>query len=91
MSQRVEKIAKAARITLTPEEVKKFEKDFSEILKMFDILEEAKTEGVKPSFLPIEIKNTTRKDEVEPSLSQEEALAQTKQKEKGYFKGPAAV
>ena len=46
---------------------------------------------VEPSFQPVELKNMTREDKVEDSLKQEEALANTKNKKDGYFKGPRAV
>lgn len=87
----VKKVAELARITLSPQELKRMEKDFNEILKAFAILEKVKTDKVKPSFQPIEIKNVTRKDVVEASLSRKQALANTKNKEKGYFKGPRVI
>lgn len=48
-----------------------------------------KTDSVKPSFQPIEMKNVTREDKVEKSLGQREALSNVKKnKERGYFIGP---
>jgi len=87
----VRKVAVTARLSLTPEEVDRFERDLNEILEAFAILEKAPTEGVKPSFQPIDIKNVTRKDEVEKSLPREKALANTANKEGPYFKGPKVV
>lgn len=87
----VRKVAETARISLTSQEVDKFEKELNEILESFSILEKAPTEGIKPSFQPIDLKNITRKDEVEPSLPREKALANTKNKEGPYFKGPKVV
>jgi len=87
----VKRVAKLARLNLTEKEVEKFSGDLESILEAFKKLDKAKTENVKPSFQPIPIKNVFRKDEVKPSLPQEEALANAKHKEKGYFKGPRAV
>ena len=85
------KVAQIARINLTEEEAKKFAKDLQNVLEAFETLKSVDTKGVKPSFQPIEIKNVMRKDEVEKSLTQKQALSNTKNKESGYFKGPKAV
>ncbi len=87
----VEKVAKVARLELTEIEKKKFEKDMKEILSAFSTLDKVKTEGVEPAFQPIETKNVLREDVVEECLSQEDALANTKHKENGFFKGPRVV
>jgi len=87
----VEQIARLARLNLTDKEVKQFTKELGEILRAFKTIDRAKVSGVKPSFQPINLVNRTRDDEVEPSLSQDEALANTKNKERGFFKGPRVV
>ncbi|VVB60136.1 Aspartyl/glutamyl-tRNA(Asn/Gln) amidotransferase subunit C [uncultured archaeon] len=87
----VEKVAKVARLQLSEAEKKKFEKDMKEILSAFSTLDKAKTDGVEPAFQPIETKNALREDLVEPCLSQEDALSNTKHKENGFFKGPRVV
>ena len=87
----VKKVAELARINLTIKELEKFRKDLESILEAFKKLDRVNTKNVKPSFQPNPIKNVFRKDEAKPGLTQEEALANTKQKEKGYFKGPKAA
>ena len=87
----VKKVADLARINLTEKELEKFSKDLESILEAFKKLDKVNTDKVKPSFQPTPIKNVFRKDEVKKGLTQEEALANTKNKEKGYFKGPKAV
>ena len=84
------KVAKIARLDLTEAEVKKFSRDMNEILAAFKELDKAKA-NVEPSFQPLEIKDIMRDDNPEAVLSQNEALANTKHKEKGFFKGPRAV
>jgi len=85
----VERVAKLARIELTAREVKKFEKDLNDILAAFKTLDEAPMS--EPSFQPIKMQNVMRDDEPETCLTNEEALRNTKHKEKGFFKGPKAV
>ena len=85
------KVAQIARINLTEEEAKKFAKDLQNVLEAFETLESVDTKGIKPSFQPIEIKNVLREDTVEKSLTQKEALSNTKNKESGYFKGPKTI
>ena len=86
----VRKVAKAARLELTEAEIRKFSKDMNNILLAFKDLDKAKTDA-KPAFQPLEIKDVLRDDTIEKCLSQEEALANTKHKENGFFKGPRAV
>lgn len=85
------RVAEVARLELTDKEVANYSKDMEDILKAFKIIDKVNTKNVKPTFQPVDVKNVLRKDVVEKSLSQEEALANAKQKEQGYFKGPKAV
>lgn len=84
----VKRVARIARLNLSEKETEKFSKDLESILGAFKDLDKVPTKGVKPSFQPIETKNVLRKDLVEPSLKQEQALSNTKNKDKGFFKGP---
>ena len=85
----VERVAKIARIELSEREKKQLEKDLNDILAAFKVLDDAPT--AEPSFQPIKLGNVMREDEVEKCLTNEEALRNTKHKEKGFFKGPKAV
>ncbi len=90
--QTVKKVAEVARLNLTEREVKEYAQDLTNILEAFKELEKVKTDGVEPTFQPIEVKDVLREDVVEPSLSQEEALSNIKKnKEGGHFKGPKVV
>ena len=91
-SETVKRVAEIARLNLTEEEVSRFSKDLSTILEAFRIMQKTNTEGVKPSFHPIDVKNAVREDKIEESLSQSDALSNVeKNKENGYFKGPRVV
>lgn len=85
----VRKVAKTARLELTEAEVKKFSKDLNDILLAFKDIDKAPE--AKPSFQPLDVKDVLRNDIGEKCLSQEQALANTKHKENGFFKGPRAV
>ena len=84
-------IAELARIKLTEDEIKKFLPELKEILNAFSALDEVDTKDTKPSFQPVELKNTMREDRTTKCLKQEEALSNSKENKDGYFKGPMAV
>lgn len=79
-------IAKLANLSLTEEEIIKFQQQLSDILGYIDILNELDTTKVKPTLQVTGLENVDREDVVKPSLTQEESLANTKNKHKGYFK-----
>ena len=86
----LEHVAKIARINLTSEEKKRFQKDLNEILAAFKELDKADAKCA-PSFQPLDIKDVFRDDVAGKCLTQEKALANTKHREKGFFRGPKAV
>ncbi|MFH1456364.1 MAG: Asp-tRNA(Asn)/Glu-tRNA(Gln) amidotransferase subunit GatC [archaeon] len=87
----IEQVAKNARLNLTKKEVEEFLPQLKQVLETFSIVSKADTKNTEPSFHPIKLENVTRKDEVEDSLSREEALSNTKHKKDGYFKGPKVL
>ena len=87
----VDKVSKIAKINLTNDEKKKFEKDITNILDSFSKLDEVDVKNIEPTFNPLKSKNIPREDKVENCLTQKEALANTTLTEKGYFKGPRAI
>ena len=87
----IEHVAEVARLKLTEEEIKKFTPQLKETLEFFSKLHEVKTDIIKPSFQPLEIRNAMREDKERECLTQEEALSLTKNKKDGYFKGPKVV
>ncbi len=87
----MEHVAKLARLRLTEEEKEKFGKQLSEILEYVEKLNELDTEKVKPAPHVVPLKNVMREDEVKPSLSVEEALANAPAREGKYFKVPKII
>jgi aspartyl-tRNA(Asn)/glutamyl-tRNA(Gln) amidotransferase subunit C len=82
-------VAKIARLELTEEEIKKFLPQLNDILKNFKKIDEVDVSDTSPSIHPIEIKNVWREDKFKPFIWR--PLAQTKYKEKKFFKGPRIV
>lgn len=89
--EEVEHIAWLARIELSEEEKKLFTQQFNTIIDYFHILDEADTEGVKPTLHVLDMNNVFREDKVENSMPADAALANAPRKEKGYFKAPKIV
>lgn len=87
----IQQIASLARLNLTPAEIKEFLPQLKEILEYFSKLKKVNTNKIKPSFQPIELKNVYRKDIIKKGLTQKQALANTKHKKDGFFKGPKAI
>ncbi len=87
----VEHVALLARLFLTEEEKEKFTLQLSQILEHAGKIGELNTKDVKPTSHALPIKNVFRKDEEEPSLSQEEALSNAPSKESGMIRIPKIV
>lgn len=84
-------VAKLASLPLKPEEKDKFEKQLSEILSYVEKLKKVDTKNVEISSQVTGLENVTREDEITPSLTQEEALSNTKSQHNGFFKVKAIL
>lgn len=82
----VKQVAKLANLTLSDEEVEKLGEQLSETLEYVGQLNEIDTEQIDPTHSVTGLSNVMRKDETEPSLSQEQALQNAKSVEDGQFK-----
>jgi len=78
-------------LELSETEKKKFAKELDKIIKYIDQLREVDARNVAPTSHVIPMENVLREDKVEPSLSQEEALANAPDKKDGYFKVPKVI
>lgn len=81
----VQKVAKLANITLTPEEEEKFSDQLSKILGYIEELNAVDTDSVTPTFNVVSKENVLRADVEETGLSQEEALLNAPVKRNGFF------
>jgi aspartyl-tRNA(Asn)/glutamyl-tRNA(Gln) amidotransferase subunit C len=80
-------IAELADIGIDKEELEEFTGRFNEILEYFDILDQV--EAGEPR--EVDLVNIFREDVVESSLPTEEVLANTREKEDGFFRAPRVM
>lgn len=90
-SEEVKHIALLARLGLREEEVAMAQEQLSNILENFQVLQEVDTSNIQTTANPIALSNIIRKDEVQPSFSSSEILANAPEKEEGYFKIKAVL
>ena len=82
----VEHIAELAKLSLTDEEKEKFGEQLSAILEYAEILQRLDTEVIPPTATVLPLQNVMVADEVRPSFSREDVLANAPQAEDGCFK-----
>jgi len=82
----VKHVALLADLKLNQKEVKKFQKQLSEILDYVNVLNELDTQGIEPTSQVTGLENVFREDKPTPSLSQEETLSGAKEKHNNFFK-----
>ena len=73
--EEVLKVAQLARLELGKNEVDSITEQLDKVLGYVAKLSEVDTENIKPTTHAIDLHNAFREDVVQPSLSQEEALA----------------
>lgn len=84
-------IAKLANLPLTDSEKKKFEPQLVETLEYIDQLNEIDIKNVLPTSNVTGLENVTREDVPSDSLTQEQALSNTKSLHNGLFKVKAIL
>ncbi len=78
--------AKLANLPLSDTEKNKFEKQLEETLRHVSNLSEINTNDVEPTSQVTGLENVSRDDQTAPSLSQNEALKNSKSAQNGLFK-----
>jgi len=68
-------IAELARLGLSDKEIDLFAEQLSDILGYIEMLNRLDTDAIHPTAQTIQMRNVTRVDEMRPSLTLEEALA----------------
>ena len=85
----IDHISKLALLELSEEEKENLSTQLGDIIKYFKKLDDLDTSNIEPTTHPIEgLFNVFREDEPWESLSNEEAMKNTKHKQDGYFKAP---
>lgn len=86
MKINVKHVAKLANLPLSEDEERKFDKQLSEILTYVEQLNSVNTKDVEITSQITGLENVTREDKTTTSLSQDEALSNTKSRHNGLFK-----
>ncbi|MAH76107.1 MAG: aspartyl/glutamyl-tRNA(Asn/Gln) amidotransferase subunit C [Opitutia bacterium TMED102] len=84
-------VANLARISLTPDEEARLGSQLGDILGYVKKLEELDVSDVEPMAHAVPLDNVLRADEVQPSISNEAALANAPKKANGLFVVPKIV
>ena len=87
----VEQVAGLARLEFEGEEKELFAKQLDNILSYVDKLNELDTTGVEPTSHVLPIKNVMRPDEVKPSLTPDEALANAPERSGDFYRVPKII
>ncbi len=90
-TEEVEKVAKLARLEISPAEKDAFAKQLSQILTHVEKLKQYDTTGVEPTSTVLGQVNVFREDEVRPSLSVDQALANAPEREADGFCVPKII
>jgi aspartyl-tRNA(Asn)/glutamyl-tRNA(Gln) amidotransferase subunit C len=87
----VEKVAKLARLEVSPAEKEAFAKQLSQILTHVETLKQYDTDGIEPTATVLGQVNVFRDDVVQPSLAAEKALANAPEREADGFAVPRII
>jgi aspartyl-tRNA(Asn)/glutamyl-tRNA(Gln) amidotransferase subunit C len=84
----VKKVAKLARIDLTKKEIKKFQKELSQILDYIEKLKEVDISKIEPTSHPFLLKNVMREDKVKRESIERinKLMKAVPKKERGYVR-----
>ncbi len=79
-------IASLCRITMTDEDIARFQDQLSNILQQFEALKKVNTEGVPPTAQSLSLHNVLRDDSPRPSLSREDVLRNAPQQQEDQLR-----
>ena len=84
-------VARLSRLHLTDEEVERMRQQLDAILAYIDKLRELDVEGVEPTAHAVPLVNVMRDDALQPSLSQDQALANAPDRAEEFFRVPRII
>jgi aspartyl-tRNA(Asn)/glutamyl-tRNA(Gln) amidotransferase subunit C len=87
----VRRVAKLARLAVSPEEVERFSGQLSAILEAFEVISKLDTAGVEAQSHAVPVELPLREDEVQAPLGVEAALANAPASSGGGFLVPKTV
>lgn len=90
-NRQVEHIARLARLSITEKETETFGSQLSKILDYIEKLNQLDTSGVEPTSHVLELTNVMREDSLRPSLSPDEALANSPDRSDDFYRVPRII
>lgn len=87
----VEHIAELAKLDLTEAELTRYAEQLSTILDYFEALRAINTDDIPPTASVLPLRNILREDEVKPTLTRDQILANAPEKEEGQFRVKAVL
>ena len=87
----VAKVAKLARLDLTPEEIERTTHQLAGMLDHFADMDALDLSDVQPMTQPYPLQNVLRADVVQPGLDRDEVLAAAPAPEDGRFRVPPII
>ncbi len=79
-------IARLARVALTEEEINRMSDQLSKLLDHFEVLKKVDTTDIPPTAQSVDLQSVMRNDDVKPSLSADEVLANAPRREDNCFR-----
>jgi aspartyl-tRNA(Asn)/glutamyl-tRNA(Gln) amidotransferase subunit C len=89
--EEVERVARLGRLALSEAERETMTAQLDAILGYMDALNALETSGIEPTTTVIPMTSVMRDDVVQPSLSQEQALANAPDRDDVYFRVPRII
>lgn len=87
----VDHLAHLARLEFDGAEKEKIKSDLNKIVNFVDQLTAVNTEGVEPLIFMTDSENVLREDDVQQTITQEEALKNAPVHDSDYFKIPTVL
>ena len=84
-------IANLACLNLTPQEIKKYAEDMTDILEFAKVVNNVNTDDIKETIGINGEYNVFRKDEVKQSISKQELLKNAPSQDEGMFRIPKVI
>ncbi len=84
----IDSLSKLAKINLTKEQEEKYAGEFTSVIGYMDEIKNLDVENIAETSRVSDEGNVLRDDEIQPSLSQKQALANSKNTHDGYFLVP---
>jgi aspartyl-tRNA(Asn)/glutamyl-tRNA(Gln) amidotransferase subunit C len=87
----IQKLAHLSRLSFNEQELESFTADMDKILGFVDKIQELDLEGVAPLVYLNENAHVLREDEVNQSITHEDALKNAPQRDTDYFRVPKVI